>query len=105
MDQSLAAKRKVDTTPIVLDIGSSNDEEEADEMIQVSETAVKKETEAGEGKEEATVSRPWTTTGTLTAQRQQASTRHSTHRQTTCSWSIFCAATSTATAAATATIF
>ena len=52
MDQSWAAKREVDTTPIVLDIGSSSDEEEADEMIQVSETAVKKETEAGEGKED-----------------------------------------------------
>ena len=49
LEQSFAAKHTVDSTPIVLDIGSSSDEEKADEVIQVSETAVKKENGAGEG--------------------------------------------------------
>jgi len=42
----------VDTTPIVLDIGSSSDEEKEDELIHVSETViVKGEIVANEGKE------------------------------------------------------
>ena len=53
MEQSFAVKRKADTTPIVLDIGSSSDEEKKDEVIQVSETVVKKEIETdGEKKKE-----------------------------------------------------
>ena len=53
LEQSFAVKRKADTTPIVLDIGSSSDEEKKDEVIQVSETVVKKEIETdGEKKKE-----------------------------------------------------
>ena len=41
----------MDSTPLVLDIGSSSDEDKEDEVIQTSETVVKMEKEAGEGKE------------------------------------------------------
>jgi len=41
----------VDTTPIVLDIGSSSDEEKEDELIHMSETVVNEEIVASEGKE------------------------------------------------------
>ena len=52
-DQAITAvKRKVDSTPIVLDISSSSDQEKADEVIQVSEAVVKKEVEAGKRKEQ-----------------------------------------------------
>jgi len=34
-DQSFVVKREVDTTPIVLDIGSSSDENKTDEVTQV----------------------------------------------------------------------
>ena len=51
LDHSYTVKREVDSTPIVLDIGSSSDEEKEDEVIQMSETVVKNEKEAGEGKE------------------------------------------------------
>ena len=51
LDHSSAVKREVDTTPIVLDIGSSSDEEKEDKVIQMNETVVKKEKENDEGKE------------------------------------------------------
>jgi len=51
LDHSYTVKRAVDTAPIVLDIGSSSDEDKEDKVIQMSETVVKKEKEAGEGKE------------------------------------------------------
>lgn len=49
--QSFSVKREVNTKPIVLDIGSSSDEEKADGVIQMSETVAKKEIETSEGKE------------------------------------------------------
>lgn len=49
MDHSYTVKREVKTTSIVLDIGSSSDEEKADEVIQVSETVVKKEIKFSKG--------------------------------------------------------
>ena len=49
-EQSFVVKREVDTTPIVLDIGSSSDDEKEEEAIQPSVAVVKKENEAGEVK-------------------------------------------------------
>ena len=48
LDQSSTEKRKVDPAPVVSDLSSSSDQENGDEVIETSETVVKKEVEVGE---------------------------------------------------------